>query len=138
MPQMDHPKYPVFVMCGSDPNRRKLLEVIDPERKYKSKALLPFLGKRLIDWQLEELRKSPFVSDLYLIGLNEEDATFDFPVYYVPSETTADFGSKLSQGLEFPENRGEKPEMIVVNSCDTPGIRQEFLCKSTLRDTVFG
>jgi len=125
MPQIDHPTYPVFVMCGSDPNRRKLLEVIDPEKNYKSKALLPFLGKRLIDWQLDELKKSPYVSELYLIGLNEEDAAFEFPVQYVPSETTADFGSKLSQGLEFLESRGEKPEMIVVSSCDTPGIRQQ-------------
>lgn len=125
MPQTDHQKYPVFVMCGSDPNRRKLLEVIDPEGKYKSKALLPFLGKRLVDWQLDELRKSPYVSELYLIGLDEQDAVFDYPVHYVPSETTADFGSKLTQGLAFLESRGEKPEMIVVSSCDTPGIRQE-------------
>ncbi len=125
MIQTDHQKYPVFVMCGSDPNRRKLLEVIDPENKYKSKALLPFLGKRLIDWQLDELRKSPYVSDLYLIGLDEKDANFDYPVNYVPSETTADFGSKLTHGLDFLESRGEKPEMIVVSSCDTPAIRQE-------------
>jgi CTP:molybdopterin cytidylyltransferase MocA len=125
MPQADHQKYPVFVMCGSDPNRRKLLEVIDPEGQYKSKALLPFLGKRLVDWQMEELRKSPYISDLYVIGLDEQDAVFDYPVHYVPSETTADFGSKLSHGLNYLESQGEKPEMIVVSSCDTPAIRQK-------------
>lgn len=38
--------------------------------------MLPFIGKRLIDWQLEELRQSPYVEALYLIGLAEEDAVF--------------------------------------------------------------
>ena len=90
MNQGSNKKYPVFVMCGSDPSRRKLLQVLDPEEKYKSKALLPFLGRRVIDWQLEALRHSPFVENLYLIGLTKEDAPFDFPVHYVPSSTTAD------------------------------------------------
>ena len=125
MPPKSHPKYPVFVMCGSDPRRRRLLEVVDPEGKYKSKALLPFLGKRLIDWQIEELKDSPFVSGLYLIGLSEEDAAFDFPVHYVPADTISDFGSKLMHGLDYIESLGKNPEMIVISSCDTPGIRQK-------------
>lgn len=54
--------YPVFVMCGEDPRRRKMMAVLDPEGKYKSKALLPFLGRRLIDWQLEELRRSLYAA----------------------------------------------------------------------------
>jgi len=124
MSQIRHRKFTVFVMCGRDPHRRRLLKVIDPEGKYKSKALLPFLGKRLIDWQLEELNNSPFVSDLYLIGLSEEDAVFDFPVHYVPVDTTADFGSKLVHGLDYIESRGMHPDKVVISSCDTPAIRQ--------------
>jgi len=117
------PKYPVFVMCGRDPRRRRLLEAVDPEGKYKSKALLPFLGKRLIDWQLEELIKSPFIDGLYLLGLCEEDASFDFNVDYIPMESTTDFGDKLAIGIEYLESQGHHPDLVVISSCDAPGIR---------------
>jgi len=115
--------YPVFVMCGRDLKRRKLMEVVDPEGNYKTKALLPFLGKRLIDWQLEELRKSPYVEGLYLIGLSEDDAKFDYPLHYVPGETVSDFGDKLSWGLDYLDKLGKTPEIVIVSSCDAPGIR---------------
>jgi NDP-sugar pyrophosphorylase family protein len=115
--------YPVFVMCGRDAKRRKLLEVLDPEGKYKAKALMPFLGKRLIDWQLEELRQSPYVADLYLVGLAEEDAAFDFPVHYIPVETTADFADKLTAGVNYLDAQGVHPELVVISSSDAPGIR---------------
>ena len=118
-------QYPVFVMCGSDPQRRRLLQVIDPEGKYKSKALLPFLGKRLIDWQLGALSKSPYVEGLYLIGLCEADAHFDFPVHYVPIETSSEFLDKLLTGLDYLASLGKNPELVVISTCDTPGIRTE-------------
>jgi CTP:molybdopterin cytidylyltransferase MocA len=118
-------KYPVFVMCGGDPKRRRLMEAVDPGGCYKSKALLPFLGKRLIDWQMEELRNSPNVGELYLIGLNETDVAFDFLVHYVPGETKSDFGEKLSRGLAYLEQQGQSPDLIVISSCDAPAIRVE-------------
>jgi len=65
--------YPVLVLCGSDPERRELLKVLDPEEKYPSKVLLPFLGKRVIDWQLEALQASSYVGEIYLLGLTQAD-----------------------------------------------------------------
>ena len=118
-------KFPVFVMSGSDAKRRKLLEVIDPEEKYHTKALLPFLGKRLIDWQLEALRASPYVEGLYLLGLSEEDVQFDFPVHIILCPTKADIAEKLTAGLAYLDKLGMQPEQIVISSCDTPGIRTE-------------
>ena len=115
--------YPVFVMCGRDLKRRKLMEAVDPEGKYKTKALLPFLGKRLVDWQLEELSQSPYIEGLYLLGLSEEDAKFDFPVQYVPCETISEFGDKLLRGLAYLEAQGKTPDTIIISSCDAPGIR---------------
>lgn len=123
MTNQTQPKYPVVVMCGRDIKRRKLMQTVDPQGKYKTKALLPFLGKRLIDWQLEELQKSPYVEGIYLVGLNKVDAQFDFPVHYVPGETISDVGSKLLWGLEYLEKQGKNPEIIVISSCDAPGIR---------------
>jgi NDP-sugar pyrophosphorylase family protein len=117
------PQFPVFVMCGRDPQRRKLLQAIDPEGAYKSKALLPFLGKRLLDWQLAALRESPFVDNLYLLGLSEEDAKLDFPVHYVPIETTAEFADKLVAGVDYLANLGNYPDLVVISTCDAPGIQ---------------
>ncbi len=119
------PKYPVFVMCGRDAKRRKLMEVHDPEGKYKAKALLPFLGKHLIDWQIEELQKSPYVGQIYIVGLTQEDITFKFPVQYVPVESISSVADKLSAGLAFLEEQGSVPEMIIISSSDTPGIKQQ-------------
>lgn len=116
-------QYPVFVMCGRDPKRRRLLEVIDPEEKYKSKALLPFLGKRLIDWPLEAINQSAYVEELYLIGLSEEDVKFDFPVHYIPVETTAEFADKLLAGIEYITERGKNPDLVVISTADAPAIQ---------------
>jgi hypothetical protein len=125
MAEGNQPQYPVFVMSGSDIKRRKLLKTVDPEGKYRTKALLPFLGKRLIDWQLEALRESPYVGGLYLIGLSEEEVDFDFPVHIVPCATRSDFADKLEAGLSYLEETGDLPEHVVVSSCDAPGIRVE-------------
>ena len=122
---LPYQEYPVFVMCGRDPEKRRLLLAVDPDGEYKSKALLPFLGKRLIDWQLEELKESPYVKGLYLLGLSEKDKSFNYPVAYVPVESTAGFGAKLVQGLDYLEAQGEVPDLVVISSCDTPGIRLE-------------
>jgi len=123
MSALAHPQYPVFVMSGRDAQRRKLLQTLDPEGAYKSKALLPFLGKRLIDWQLAALRESPYIEELYLLGLSEEDAQLDFPVHYVPIETTAEFADKLVAGVNYLAELGKNPDLVVISTCDAPGIQ---------------
>jgi CTP:molybdopterin cytidylyltransferase MocA len=114
-------------MCGRDIKRRRLLQVLDPEGRYKAKALLPFLGKRVIDWQIDALRASPYVGQIYLLGLSEADAGFDFPVHYVPADTTADFADKLVAGLDYLQAEGAEPEMIAVSTSDAPGVRTECI-----------
>lgn len=116
-------KYPVFVMCGRDPQKRRLLLTVDPEGKYKSKALLPFLGKRLVEWQLEALIESSYVEHLYLLGLNEDDVTLNYPVDFIPVASTAGFGEKLVKGLDYLKDLGKEPDLVVISSCDAPGIR---------------
>ena len=116
------PQYPVFVMCGRDPQRRRIMQVLDPEGRYPVKALLPFLGKRVIDWQLDALRQSPYVEEIYLLGLGPKDAFFDHPVQHVPVELKADFPDKLSAGLSFLRSQGKEPEMIVISSSDAPAM----------------
>ncbi len=120
-------KYPVFVMCGRDKKKRELIKILDPDNKYKVKPLLPFLGKRVIDWQLEEINKSPYVEDIYILGLSEEMAKFDFPVIYVPVDTLANFADKLIAGIKHLESLGKKADTFVISSSDTPGIKVESI-----------
>jgi NDP-sugar pyrophosphorylase family protein len=129
MAKQEQTQYPVLVICGSDPKRRKLLQVLDPEENYPSKALLPFLGKRVIDWQLEALKQSPYVEGLYIVGLSEEEAPFDYPVDYVPTETTADFPDKLADGLAYLNAQGKSPKLVIVSTADTPAMRLESVNK---------
>ncbi len=120
-------KYPVFVMCGRDKKKRELLEVLDPDNNYKVKTLLPFLGKRVIDWQLEEINKSPYVEDIYIIGLSEEMIKFDYPVHYVPVDTLANFADKLIAGIKYFDSLGKKADTFIISSSDTPGITVESI-----------
>ncbi|MFO8037309.1 MAG: NTP transferase domain-containing protein [Anaerolineales bacterium] len=120
-------QYPVLVLCGSDKKRRKLLEELDPERKYKSKALLPFLGKRVIDWQLEAFQASPYVKDIYLLGLTEEDVQFKTPVHYIPVAATSRIDEKLIAGLNYLSEHNEDTTTIIVTTSDTPGLETKSI-----------
>lgn len=117
-------KYPVFMMCGRDPVRRWVMQVLDPDEQYPVKALMPFLGKRIIDWQLEALHASPYVGEIYLLGLDEATASFDLPVHYVPVEIVSDFADKLRRGLAYLDQRGVDTPLIVISTSDAPGVRR--------------
>jgi len=118
-------KYPVFVLCGRDEKKRELIRLLDPDDKYKTKALLPFLGKRIVDWQIEEIRKSPYTGEIFLLGISKEMANFDFPVHYVPIPTISTFSEKLKAGLDYVRSLEMDEELFVVSSSDTPGISVE-------------
>ncbi len=87
--------------------------------------MLPFLGKRLIEWQLEALAQSPYVEKIYLLGLTEEDITPDVPVSFIPVDSTANVSEKFVQGLSYLEAQGINPAIIAISSCDAPGVKTE-------------
>jgi CTP:molybdopterin cytidylyltransferase MocA len=100
------------------------MKELDPEGHVPVKALLPFLGKRMIDWQLEALAASPYVSQIYLLGLCEEHARFDIPVEYIPTDLISDPSEKLSIGLKYLYAKGYEPAIIVISTSDAPGVTQ--------------
>jgi len=118
-------KYPLFIFCGRDQKKRELIEVLDPDEKYGVKCLIPMLGRRIIDWQLDALRQSPYVDEIYLLGLTEEMAKFDFPVHYVPVPTISNLAEKLYAGLQYLRKQGKDNTLISVSSSDTPGMTVE-------------
>lgn len=126
-------KYPILVLCGSDARRRKLLRELDPDEKYPTKALLPFLGRRVIDWQLDALRGCTQVGDLLLLGLNADQARFDYPVRFVPVDPTASLLDKLVVGMEYFQEHYPDQDRLVVSTCDTPGMRSESVCEFFVR-----
>jgi CTP:molybdopterin cytidylyltransferase MocA len=113
------------MMCGRDLKRRRLMQALDPDGRVPVKALLPFLGKRVIDWQIEALRRSAYVEAIYLLGLSAREAAFSFPVAYVPTGLTDGFAEKLLAGVEFLAQRQALPPFVVVSSSDAPALTTE-------------
>ncbi len=118
-------KYQLFIFCGRDHKKRELIKVLDPDEKYGVKSLIPMLGRRVLDWQLDALRKSPWVDEIYLLGLSEDMAKFDFPVHYVPVPTVSNLAEKLYAGLQYIRKQGKDDTVISVSSSDTPGMTVE-------------
>ena len=114
--------YPVLVLCGSDPERRELLKVLDPEEKYPSKVLLPLLGKRVIDWQLEALLASSYVGEIYLLGLTQSDYPIKDPIHHIPIDTTSTILEKLTAGSKLNSKNYPDLEHIVISTGDAPAI----------------
>ncbi len=114
--------YPVLVLCGSDPERRELLKVLDPEEKYPSKVLLPLLGKRVIDWQLEALLASSYVGEIYLLGLTQSDYPIKDPIHHIPIDTTSTILEKITAGSKIISKNYPDLEHIVISTGDAPAI----------------
>ena len=120
---VDVRKYPVLVLCGRDEKRRELLEIHDPERKYPSKVLLPMLGKRVLDWQLEALLSSSHVKDVYLIGLSPvEYPTSNQNIHHIPINTTTTILDKLTTGSQYICELYPELLHIVISTGDAPAI----------------
>ncbi|MCJ7717992.1 MAG: hypothetical protein MUO54_15935 [Anaerolineales bacterium] len=120
--------YPVLVLCGRDVKQRELMEVHDPEGRYPSKVLLPMLGKRVIDWQLEALLNSPYVRDIYLIGLSPaEYPTSNQNIKHIPINTTTTILEKLTAGSQYIRDSYPEIPHIIVSTGDAPAITTESI-----------
>lgn len=119
-------KFPIFLMSGRDRNiRREIMQVLDPEEKYKAKCLLPLLGKPVIQWVVDELVKSEKIEGIYSLGVSREDIDFGEDVEYIPVDFFADFSEKLLVGLEYLKKQGKTFNQFVICSADTPAITVE-------------
>ena len=121
--------YPVLLLCGCDPDRRELMKIHDPQGKLPSKALLPMAGKRVLDWQLEALIESPDISEIYLIGLTQEEFPSDLDIKYIPHERNSSILEKIKFGSDFIQEIHPDLQHIVVCSGDAPGMTVESIAK---------
>jgi NDP-sugar pyrophosphorylase family protein len=114
--------YPILVLCGRDSVRRELLQVLDPDGKFASKALIPMHGKRVLDWQLEALCDSDYVGDIYLIGLSREEYPCEEKITYIPVELTSTILEKITIGSEFIKKNFPDLEHVIVSTGDAPAM----------------
>jgi len=112
----------VIVLCGSDPNRRDLLTTLDPQGLLPSKALLPMIGKRVLDWQLEAMIKSPDIGQIYLIGLSPEEFPSELDLKYIEYGRNTSILEKIKYGSEVLQKAYPDIEHIIVCSGDAPGL----------------
>jgi CTP:molybdopterin cytidylyltransferase MocA len=118
-------KYPVLLLAGRDEKRRELLEVLDPEEKYTSKVLLPFLGKTVIEWVIDAFLNSKYVDEVFLLGLTEKDIKTDRPVHYVPCDPCSKISQKYKAGLDYLAAKGKPTKEVIICSGDCPGLLPE-------------
>ena len=114
--------YPVLLLCGSDPNRRDLMKVLDPEGLLPSKALLPMAGKRVLDWQLDAMIESPNIGDIYLIGLSPEEFPSDLDLKYIQYERNSSILEKIKYGSLILQKAYPDLDHVIVCSGDAPGV----------------
>ena len=114
--------YPVLLLCGSDPNRRDLMKVLDPQGLLPSKALLPMAGKRVLDWQLDAMIESPDISDIYLIGLSPDEFPSDLDLKYIKYERNSSILEKIKYGSLILQKVYPDLEHIIICSGDAPGV----------------
>jgi len=114
--------YPVLLLCGSDPNRRDLMKVLDPEGLLPSKALLPMAGKRVLDWQLDAMIESPDIGDIYLIGLSPEEFPSDLDLKYIQYERNSSILEKIKHGSLILQKAYPELDHVIVCSGDAPGV----------------
>lgn len=122
MPGRNSNTYPILVLCGRDQKRRELLEVLDPDGNYPSKALLPMHGKRVMDWHLEALFASEYVDGIYLIGLKPEEFPSSEKLTFIPCELTSTILEKITTGAKYLQDKYPEHEHLIVSTGDAPGI----------------
>jgi GTP:adenosylcobinamide-phosphate guanylyltransferase len=113
-------------MSGRDKNiKREIMQVLDPEDNYKGKCLLPFLGKPVAQWVVDELVKSKHVEGIYSLGISREDLDFGEAVEYIPVDFFADLSEKYVVGYEYLKARGKTFDEYAICMADTPAITVE-------------
>jgi hypothetical protein len=117
--------YPVLILCGSDPNRRELLRVLDPDENYPSKSLLPMHGRRVLDWQLDAICNSKSVIDIFLIGLSQDDFPCPHQIQYLPVSTTTTILEKIIVGSDVIQTKYPDLDHLIISTGDVPGMTTE-------------
>jgi len=117
--------YPVLILCGRDENRRELLRVLDPEGKYPSKSLLPMLGRRVLDWELDALCESPSVGEIYLIGLSADEFPCPHKLSFIPISTTTTILEKIVLGSDVIQKDYPELDHLIISTGDVPGMTAE-------------
>ncbi len=120
-------KLPIFLLAGRDKERREIMKVLDPEMKYKSKCQLEMLGKPVIQWVIDELQKSEYVEQIYIIGLSEEDLNLKGDLEYISVDYDAEVFDKIKTGFEYLKSIGKFNEMVVMCGSDIPAVTVESI-----------
>ena len=124
---MNQMKYHIFLLAGGDEERREIMDVLDPKKKYKSKVLLPIFDKTVLEWVVEEYNKSPYVEKICIVGLSEQDIELKIPVEYIPVDSYAPLSQKYLAGLRYLEEHHLPTDKIIFSSSDCPGVKVETL-----------
>ncbi len=120
-------KLPIFLLAGRDKERREIMEVLDPEMKYKSKCQLDMLGKPIIQWVIDELQKSEYVDQIYVLGLEEKDLKLSGDLEYISVDYDSEVFDKIKAGFDYLKSKNKFNEMAVICGSDIPAVKVESI-----------
>ncbi|MCE7742894.1 MAG: NTP transferase domain-containing protein [Candidatus Heimdallarchaeota archaeon] len=120
-------KLPIFLLAGRDKERREIMKVLDPEKRYKSKCQLDMLGKPIIQWVVDELQKSEYVDQIYVLGLGEEDLQLEGDLEYILVDYDAEVFDKIKAGFDYLKSIDKYNEMAVMCGADIPAVTVESI-----------
>ena len=120
-------KYHVFLLAGRDFEYQPVMDFLDPNHYYVSKALLPMLNKPVLEWVVEEYAKSPYIEKMCIIGLSKEDIKLNVPVDYISIDPYSSLSEKYLAGLKYLEKNNLPTDKIIFSSSDCPGVKVETI-----------
>jgi hypothetical protein len=82
-------------------------------------------GKRVLDWELDAISRSPYVVEIYLIGLSPTEFPSALQLNFIPISTTSTILEKIILGSTTIQEDYPELEHLVLSTGDTPGMMTE-------------
>ncbi len=116
----------VVILAGGLLDSEDPLYPLLPPDKPKNKAFLGLINEPMLQWVLDAMQISKYVSNIILVGLREEDGfTSAKPIYFLPDRGT--IIENIIAGVQFASKISPESSHSMIASGDIPAITPEIV-----------
>jgi hypothetical protein len=83
----------------------------------------------VLDWQLESMCESPYVGEIFLIGLSPDEFPSPQKLNYISAERTSTILEKIILGSQIIINEYPELDHLIISTGDVPGISTKSIDK---------
>ena len=131
--------YPALVLAGySTETPDPLAIAMGVERK----SLIPIAGQPMVAWVVNALKNSPFVDQIYIVGMAPEDhIDFGTEIHYIPNQNK--HFDNVMAGLDAIKAQRPDVDRAIIASADIPALQTETVnwfvetCTQTDKDIYY-